>query len=258
MTLEGFWSEVDQTPFSADAMNACLLQIGEGPPDDGQLGYLGQRYFDNVNKKMYRDNGSSWDILIDSNAASNIPSLRTLTLGGSSPYNHAHIGGPSEFTGDIITESDSSTQVLVTSNISDYPSNPINPWHDAAGEIALVTPTTTNINSSKLVMVDLTLPQIPGGASAGSDILDVVDGNRGWRISADDGINSAAGNNIRISTELITIASILSYNEQFVLKAYPVWNLPEVAPVLSNTLYNLTLRFTYTMKVMEITTALVI
>ena len=256
MTLQGFWSETDLTPFSADNMNACLLQVGTGPPSSLLLGFEGQRYFDDVAKELYIDDGS-WSKIIEADGNPNVPGLRSLTEdGGASPFNHIHIGGPSAYTGAITEEVQATVTSLESDVITDYPASPVNPWPTDVGSIELMTPNTTNVNTSKLAVVEVAQDSTPGGGSTGSSILDTSGLSRGWRIGASNALASHEGDNIRNATDFITVAAILNYNEQFVLRVYPVWNLPEVS-VAGNTSWNLFYRFTYKMKVQELTTSLV-
>ena len=259
MTLSGAWSETELTPFSADNMNACLLQVDDGPPGISLLGFEGQRYFDNVAKEMYRDNGSVWEKIIEADGNANVPGLRSLTEdGGAAAFTHVHTSGPSELTGAEQSEIVTVTTNLDTDNVTDYPTSPVNPWPTSVGTVTLTTPNTTNADTSKLVLVDIDV-DFPGGSRAGSDILD--DGGQltgsGFRLGAEGFIVSSNGDNIYNGTGVVCMAGVLNYDAQFILRAYPVWNLPEVSPVLSTTARSLFLRFTYRMKVIEIVSSLV-
>jgi len=92
MSIEGFWA--DMTIVTADNLNACLLQTGSGAPAGvvGAAGQQGRYYYDTTNYRMYWDNGSSWNLLLNSDPAVATAGLRTLGTGAqqAAAGNHTH------------------------------------------------------------------------------------------------------------------------------------------------------------------------
>ena len=76
---------------TADKLNSCLLQTGTfaARPAAGQKG---RRYWATDTGQLFRDNGTTWDTIIDKDLAAGSASLRTLGTGATQAAagNHTH------------------------------------------------------------------------------------------------------------------------------------------------------------------------
>jgi hypothetical protein len=78
------------TQLTADNLNGMLMQK-DAEANKPAAAQEGRDFWDETNGEYERDNGTSWDVLIESDAIAGTPSLRTLGTGSTQAAAGDHI-----------------------------------------------------------------------------------------------------------------------------------------------------------------------
>ena len=174
MTMpDGFWSEAEQVIAGVDKLNACLLQVGNGEPPDWMIAYKNLVYRDEDSGKIWRSNGTSMEVIIDSNGAASSPSLRSLSTGGAAAFGHGHIYeiaskletiATGSFTGNTLTRiSDASIPLVNPGNILTYNTiESANLTYTSTGNQALIVGVAEVLNPNTAPNITITVRVVRG------------------------------------------------------------------------------------------------
>jgi hypothetical protein len=97
MANQGHWTNSSEPSSRPDQgtlnlMNSMLVQLATDSSKDGTLGDTGRVFFGSDTKKVYRDSGSAWVVIIETDPATGTAGLRTLGTGSAQAAagNHTH------------------------------------------------------------------------------------------------------------------------------------------------------------------------